>query len=343
MSTDKLAKGNLEESILRSIFSCLKSDHPHKPLKFQYIGEGTARFERLWQYESYISALEMNILTESSGVIAEKIVKSIGSREDVTGKIRRIRLVDLGCGNGRMAKQLACALKDQFERSPFRVSLSYYAIDISPEMLTSASSTMSAVLGRSAIETRRVDFEAEDLAHISQGETIDFIFLLGNTLGNQEGEGAYLSLVRNIAPMAKKGDFLLLGVEMAAEGNNLAVTAEEVAQPYRSKYSKQFVSTALSYFDISPCGPDQHRGCDGNILAEFTPSDSAIHQYFRFTRSKDVFYAGESISFREGDTIELAVSRRFTAGEVDAVCAQAGCRILGEWESISSKVILTEF
>jgi uncharacterized SAM-dependent methyltransferase len=302
------------------------------PIKYEYIGKGAKRFDRLTRSARYISQSELGLLQERSNSIMEPIGRVLAETPSMP-----ITIIDVGCGNGEKAVVILDWIFDRFPGSRIR----YVPLDISSEMIGIARDTVSHAFnsdagGRLETSSRVVDFEEENLLEriwpfrrVDEG--INLFLFLGNTLGNLRKSGQE-RVLSNIARAMGSNDWLLLGVEV-----KLSQVSRALLQVYKDDLVIDFLSTALESLGIKP----RRRGLEGHgvIVPEIT-RDKNVEIRFKFTGPQIVVQNGTKLSFRTDDYVTLARSERFEQKHVNSLIRNAGLVVDAQQRTDSGSVVI---
>lgn len=173
--------------------------HQDIPLKYCYLNEGAKVWNQYYE-ESHHGKRDDEGLAKASKIL-------IGYLQ----KFDTVNVVDLGCGNGETAHQIVQMLKanNKFNK--------YVAIDISEEMLDSATKNIETVVSGEQIESSLIDIEANSiqskLYSIKKNDrrrVCNLVLFLGTTIGNFGNMINQSRVLKNIKDGMSEDDFLLV-------------------------------------------------------------------------------------------------------------------------------------
>jgi len=171
------------------------------PLKFAYLGEGAKNWEAIaserMKSDGGINLTECNLLKNR----VRDFIESFGD-------IKKINVIDLGCGDGTPVFPILDELEKQ------GIEFRYVPIDISSEMLNLAEKNIKKKFSCEIIK-KLFDFELGNFSDItydlkSEGH-LNFLCFLGSTVGNFSDRNRILT---NMRDSMGANDFLVVGVEM---------------------------------------------------------------------------------------------------------------------------------
>jgi len=283
------------------------------PIKYQYLGIGARRFDRLSRSPRYIAQSELGLLKEQTGELLTEVKQSV-----LRSPPKAINIIDIGCGNGEKAAVLIRWALDVFPD----ISVRYVALDISAGMRKIAKQTVTDKFNRKAsrveVISKTIDFEEENLLRplwrFRQDEQALNLFLfLGNTLGNVRDPRG---LLVKIAMAMRARDWLLLGLELG-----ISHVSRALLEVYSDPLHVEFLSTALRPFNIKP---EAGKGRGHGLIRPEINSDENIEIRFKFTHPSPAIRAnGEELRFNVGEYIVLAESRRFQTPELCSLLSKS--------------------
>ena len=210
----------------------------------------------------------------------------------------RYNLVDLGCGDGQKAALFIGKLRQ-------RVSVRYCPVDISDYMVSKALETMRTLSIDSVVECKDNVSDFGNLANVMpafrrNGYGTSLILLLGNTVGNFEGEDILAGIQDSMLPQ----DYLLIGTELCGQQR-----PEEIVARYKSNHV-----TACSYNLLRTIGLDDS---DTSFEVEF--NEHRVQLYHILVHDKTVSHLGRQAEFRAGDRIDTVFSYKYREQELQGV------------------------
>ncbi|MCL4379258.1 MAG: L-histidine N(alpha)-methyltransferase [Candidatus Marsarchaeota archaeon] len=281
----------------------------HKsPMKYNYFGMGAKRwFHYAETAKSQTASKGIHILER---ILITQKVATIFDSLSAYG-YRNFNIIDIGVGDGSPAYPVFRYL----QYSKPRAKLRYNAIDISPDMLKSAS--------RNIKETFKVygehylfDIESGDFSHIArklrQPSYGNLFMFLGSTFGNMLD--MHQTLV-NIRKSMAQDDYFLLGVELF----NQKEEGKMLRDYYMAREAYDLVFTVLEHFGA--------RRTDGEYRVSFNERASQVEAYFTPDKAIKLEIAGGDIALKKKEKIMLVWSVKFTPKMLVTLLSDAGYRI----------------
>jgi len=270
------------------------------PLKFVYMGEGAKLWDEISKKESGDGILGME-----HGLL----MRHINDFFNAFSGVKRLNVVDLGCGNGVPAIPLIRKAKD----AGFDVR--YVPLDISPELLDMACRNVAAEFPGIRVIPKEIDFEAGNFADVAyevgQDGYVNFFIFFGNTLGNFSDAGRVLS---NFRDSMGSQDYLLIGTELANLSRiDLVVQRYVEHQPICRIHlmlpGKMGIGQADAEYEVS--WNDRHQQIESKI---------------RLKRDIDATLGGERIPLKKGERILLMRSKKHTESSLTKLLSDTGFR-----------------
>ena len=272
------------------------------PVKFIYLGEGAQLWDAIYRDEKHsrgITNIELDLVMAHIGSFAQAFEGADG-----------LNLVDLGCGNGLPAIEIAKKLQEHGLR------INYVAVDLSHEMLELAARNVQDALPDVNITKLQLDFESESLASellvIKQHTKLPNLMInLGNTLGNYVNVNSVLT---NFLQSMTLEDYLIIGNGLANDQN-----PQKILEAYTDSeiLKKTFVYPAksLNLFDDS----DDYR-----VL--WNAAQYRVEARIKLNSQKPLSLAGQQVTMEAGDDILVVQSRKYTEASLTKLLSEAGFR-----------------
>ncbi len=196
------------------------------PLKFVYLGpKGAINWDNIVQIRS---STVSGINSEEGILLQEKISAFLDA---LPKNMRKINIIDIGCGNGYPVFPVLKALSDR------KIKFRYVPLDISQEMIDLAVKNIKKEFGNVQHKDILFDFEQGNFANIAYNlksdRSYNLFLYFGSTLGNQPDMGRVLS---NFRDSMDANDYMLIGVQLS----NLA-KIDEILAHYDVKYTADFL------------------------------------------------------------------------------------------------------
>jgi len=305
------------DEVVSEIVASLQAKQKSISSKYFYNKEGSILFEEITRLKEYYpTRTEKGILKQ----IAPDLMKRYGDYE----------IIELGPGDHSKISILLSSAADQ-ELSNIR----YLPLDISQPALKNSAEELVSTFPNMHVEGYAVDFFSQ-FGPIRR-ERPALICFFGSTIGNFEWE-ASLELLRNISDQMKKGDVLLLGMDMLKPEPVLHVAYND-ARGVTEAFNKNILN---SVNDL--------------IQSDFNANNFAHHAYFDIEKSRiemhlvarkdfsvhSKYFNGDLI-FRQGDTIHTENSHKYDAGHIQKMAEATGLNLNHTHTDEQQWFALTEF
>jgi len=275
------------------------------PSKYLYDALGSSLFEAI------------SLLPEYGLTRAEERILRRYSREIVNHIGRPVTVSELGSGNGRKTRWILTALC-------MREPLSYYPIEISHAALVSCESELRDIGGISIVGVEREYLDGlREVAALRPDGSRFLVLFLGSTIGNFDA-GADARFLRDVRGFLRPGDSLLLG-------SDLMKPLDRMLRAYDDPLG---VTAAFNLNLLARI----NRELGGNFNLEsfahevrFNDATSSIEMHLRSTRRQAVVFAGQTVAFREGETIWTESCHKYTPASIEQLAAASGFRTDAQW------------
>lgn len=276
------------------------------PAKYFYDAEGSALFEAITRLEAYYpTRTERAILRAHAGEMADAV-----GPEAV--------LIEFGSGSSDKTRLLLDALVGE----PRRLA-AYVPIDISPSALGAAAHALRERYPGLCVVPVAADYTAAvDLpplpAHRRRA-----VFFPGSTVGNFTEDEA-LAFFRTAADEAGAGGALLVGADLVKPVDVLL----------RAYDDEEGVTAAFNLNLLARM--NRELGADADLSAwaheaRWNAGASRVEMHLVSLRDQTLTVDGAAIPFRAGETIHTENSRKYAPGELAAMAATAGWRLVRRW------------
>jgi uncharacterized SAM-dependent methyltransferase len=270
------------------------------PLKFQYLGEGSKNWDKIAKYRlktGGITAIEFNLLR-----------KKIKLFLDPYSNIKKINVIDLGCGNGIASYPVL----EELQRR--KIKFKYIPIDISKELLNMAVKNVKAKFGNVECKAFQLDFESGNFSDViyelKEGDSVNLLLFLGSTLGNFSDRNRILT---NFRDSMSSDDYLIIGVELT----NL-YKIHKILPYYRGKLTEDFL-----YFIPEKIGIKRK---DTIFDVGWNESKKQIEARMILRKDIEVKIGSEKFILEKGEQILLGISVKFTEETLTKLLSDVGFR-----------------
>lgn len=256
------------------------------PLKFAYIGSGYKGWIEIAQKsrEEHSVQFEENLLKiESLPFIFRGVDKTI----------KTVNIIDFGCGDG-------IPMLPVIEFLHQKTKVRYIPVDISQEMISEAKKTLANKFPEIEIMPILTDFEKgeilESILQLTKApHTLNYFFLLGNTLGNFDNTEKILS---NLKLSMFSDDYLIIGNQIA----NLLASSKFV-EYYHSREVYDLVVSTLKNYEMD-CSFEEY-------AVRWNSHQKQIEMLLLLKEDKSITIGDYTIHFGKGEEILLATSKKF--------------------------------
>lgn len=276
------------------------------PLKFEYLGKGADRYEKVTLASVYADSYQEAPLIDAALHSLLGIVRS-----------NRVNLMYVGCGNGTKAIPALKAFGKTHQ------PLNYALLDISPAMLLKAyNNTRKLYRGSIIIRNFEWDFEEGNFAYVTDymrknGEPVNVIFFLGGTIGNLSDRARILANFRESMSLS---DYLVITFLM------LPRNVDGLVQVYANNLlADAWVVTALNEIGVD-------KNC-GSVKISFNRKKQQVEIYFIISRDVVGRVEDREIHLRKGQKVLLGTSHKFTRSEIRNLLNLSGFRIV--WSRVN--------
>lgn len=271
--------------------------------KWLYDARGSALYELITeQPEYYPPATEAGIMERNAREIAEALGPAA-------------LVFEYGAGSA----QKTVRLLETLERPA-----GYVPVDISPEFLGAAAQAVRERFPGLPVRPVVADFTASvplPLGDLSCACRVSFF--PGSTIGNFDPPEAQ-GLLRRMAADAGRGGALLLGVDLR-KGPEILIPAYDDARGVTAAFDLNL----LERMNRELAGDFRREAFRHRAI--WDPERSRVEMHLVAQGVQTVRVAGETFSFRDGESIHTESSYKWEPSAFDALAAGAGWRILRTW------------
>jgi L-histidine N-alpha-methyltransferase len=273
------------DEVTGEIIAGLCADQKIISSKYFYNREGSLLFEEITRLEEYYpTRTEKSILRR----IAPGLMKQYEGYE----------IIELGPGDHSKISILLGAAP-----GPGQSLLRYLPLDISQPALTHSAENLVKAFSRVEIEGYAVDFTSQ--FEIIQREQPAMICFFGSTIGNFEWEEV-LELLYNISRQMKKGDVLLLGMDLV-KPQALLHAAYNDSRGVTAAFNKNILNS------VNDLICSNFHTDDFDHLAYFDTKKSRVEMYLVANRNQSIQspFLTRQLAITRGETIHTENSHKY--------------------------------
>jgi len=238
----------------------------------------------------------------------------------------RFDMVSIGTGSGKKERMLLETLIPQ-------CALTYYAVDISSEMVDEALNTVADI----DVEKTGVVAFMEDLASLRQfWKPPVLLCLLGNNFCNYDPD----YLLEIVHGQLESDDLFLFDCHLfPAQRGSEELGREHVEQVYRSQLNMRFNISPLMQRGLEPDNCTFH--------LDLLPTETAVGTVYQTSKWLEIFKdtiilcGPNKVSLAAGDTIRLGFTYKYTRQQVQDCLQQHDFQHVGLFLSPDSENMLT--
>ena len=291
-------------AMLREVLAGLSAAPKTLPSKYLYDAEGSRLFDRITALDAYYpTRTELGILREH----LDEIAACVGP-----GAV----LIEYGSGSSTKTRLLLDALAGTLA--------AYVPLDISEEHLLKTAERLRADYPGLRIEPVAADYTRPyTLPDDPVRRRKRVVFFPGSTVGNFEPEEAR-RFFRQLVAVVGPGGGLLLGADRKKDPAVLARAYDDeegVTAAFNLNLLAHLNHALGADFDLDAWA---HR-------AFYDAEAGRVEMHLVSLRAQTVHVGERAFAFREGETIHTENSYKYGPGEVEALAAPAGLRLVREW------------
>jgi len=289
------------DEVSAEIVAGLEADQKSISSKFFYNGDGSLLFEEITRLEEYYpTRTEKSILKQ----IAPELMKQYKGYE----------IIELGPGDH---SKISILLNAAAGMNP--AFLRYLPLDISQPALRNSAESLVTAFPNLLVEGYAVDFFSQ-FGPIRR-EQAALICFFGSTIGNFEWTDS-LELLRNISLQMKKGDVLLLGMDLV-KPEPILHAAYNDARGITVAFNKNILNTVNNLIHA-----DFHTEYFDH-LAFFNKEKSRMEMHLVANRDLSVHspFFKEDLHLKEGEAIHTENSHKYSAGHIQEIAEATGLKL----------------
>lgn len=289
-----------KEDMQKEILAGLSADQKNISSKYFYNETGSFLFEEITYLEEYYPTR-----TEKS------ILKRIAP--DLMDTYSDYDIIELGSGDCSKISILIDAIPEAGIKS-----IQYLPLDVSQSAIQKSAEGLTKNNSKINVEGYVVDFTSQfDVIHRSNPALICFF---GSTIGNFEKETS-MELMRNISDHMKKGDVLLLGMDLI-KPDPILNAAYNDAKGVTAAFNKNILNTVNAIIK-SDFNPD-----DFDHLASFNCNLSRIEMFLVAKKNLTINspYLKQELVMNKGETIHTENSHKYNSTNILEIAHATGLK-----------------
>jgi L-histidine Nalpha-methyltransferase len=305
------------EEVIRDIVRGLLESQKKISSKYFYNGKGSLLFEEITHLKEYYP-------TRTEKAILKKIAPALME------KYAGYEIIELGPGDHSKISLLLNAA-DGLNLASIR----YLPLDISQPALRSSAESLVRTYPDLRVEGYALDFFSQ--FEPIQREQPALICFFGSTIGNFEW-GESLELLRNISLQMKKGDVLLLGMDLV-KPEAVLFDAYNDAQGITAAFNKNILNSVNDLID------SDFQDADFDHLAFFNKAKSRIEMHLVARQELKVSspHLKEVLHFKKGESIHTENSHKYDTSHIQRIVKETGLRLNFTYSDERDWFALTEF
>jgi len=272
----------------------LTSKHKFLLPQYFYDQKGSKLFEQISELpEYYLTRIETSILKAASDEIANICNEEI--------------LVELGSGNSRKTRIILDALLARHH------SLQYLPIDVSYEMLKDSSEALLKKYQNLSITGVVAEYD-KGMAAIKKGiSSRKLVIFLGSSLGNF-GPIEAKKFIRMIRNCMQEQDMFLIGLDMHKDSSILNAAYNDPRG-----VTARFNLNILTRINRELGGDFEPSKFEHRAFYNESEKRVEMHLVSNVEQQVNIATIGETVSFKEGETIHTENSYKFTAEQIESM------------------------
>lgn len=289
------------EEVVKEIVSGLQARQRHISSKFFYNKQGSILFEEITRLKEYYP-------TRTEKAILKQIAP------DLMNRYADYEILELGPGDhSKISILLGAASEKDFP------VIRYLPLDISQPALRSSAEELVSIFPNLHVEGYAVDFFSQ-FGSIKR-EKPALICFFGSTIGNFEWK-ASLELLKNISRQMKKGDALLLGMDMVKPEPILYIAYNDARG-----VTREFNLNILN--SVNDLIQSDFKTIDFDHLAYFNQEKSRIEMHLVAKRDLTVEspHFEKALQLEAGEGIHTENSHKYTHEHIQEIADSTGLRL----------------
>ncbi|MEX3007500.1 ergothioneine biosynthesis protein EgtB [Hoeflea sp. TYP-13] len=284
-----------------SVLSGLKGERKTIDAKWLYDAAGSALFDRITELDDYYpTRTETGILKNRAASLADYTPAGAA-------------LVELGSGSSVKTRLLLDAM-------PWLSA--YVPVDISGEHLDGAAGRLSADYGALDVHPVAADFTGDFALPPALEDSAKLLFFPGSTIGNFEVDES-IELMRRLRAIDNVSAFVI-GIDLVKDRKTL-LRAYDDGEGVTARFNLNLLTRINrelgANFDLAGF---RHQAC-------WNETESRIEMHLVSRRRQEVMVAGETIVFKEDETVHTENSHKYTSARFEQLAEKAGWNLAELW------------
>jgi dimethylhistidine N-methyltransferase len=279
------------------IISGLRKDQKKLSSKYFYDDEGDKIFQEIMHLEEYyLPESELEILSEQT----DKIISEFS--------YDTFDVVELGAGDGSKTVIFLERL------IALNKNITYYPLDISPEVLVTNIENVKAKLPQLSINPIPGDY-FHTLSEIDK-HTPKVLLFMGSNIGNYENTHA-ISFLKKVKQYMQEGDMLMVGIDLRKNPKTILAAYNDskgVTKRFNLNLLKRINRELGANFDIEKY----------SHYPMYNPLNGITYSFIISLAKQEVMIGGEIISLEDGETIQTEVSQKYYIQQINQMKEDAG-------------------
>jgi len=270
------------------------------PLKFAYLGDGAKHWDSIAKLRFAHGGI--------NGTEGFLLKKKISTFLDSFGEVKKINVIDIGCGNG---VPVFPVLEEMIKK---KINFRYVPIDISQELLNLSIRNVKSKFGNVDCNPFQIDFELGNFSDVvydlKKGGYSNLLLFLGSTLGNHSDRSRVLT---NFRDSMTSDDYLIIGVELTNVSR-----VNKIMSGYKGKLTEDFL-----YFIPEKIGIKRK---DTNYEVSWNEKLNQVEMRAILKKSVCVNIGSEKFNLEKDERMLVAISVKFTEWTITKLLSDVGFR-----------------
>jgi len=293
----------IDPNFLKDVDEGLSSNPKYLLSKYFYDDKGSELFIQIMNLpEYYLTKAEFEIFSQKSNEIIEAIGDS------------RFNIIELGAGDGMKTREFLKAIEEK------GIATKYFPIDISGDVLDQLEKNVKELVPSQLIEPHEGDYFLE-LEKVYSSDIKEVVLFLGANIGNYTKEKA-IQLLQLIGEKIKKGDILLLGVDLMKSPAMIASAyndSQGVTKAFNLNLLERINREMAADFHINKF----------EFYSHYNPLSGEVRSFLVSLMEQvvDVPAIKKSFSFSKNELIYTELSKKYSVDDINELASAAGFKL----------------